>query len=91
MAPVMEPEEGPGREIGQGYVYVTLGLTFAGGIILFMLAGFGLDRWLGLTPFLTVTGTLVGAVLSFLHVYWRLQADTEKRQRERQARKGIGR
>jgi len=75
----MEPQAPAGREIGEGYRYVGLGCTFAGGIVLFMAAGFGLDRWLGTTPLLTVLGTLIGAVLSFLNVYWRLRAETDQR------------
>jgi F0F1-type ATP synthase assembly protein I len=74
---------GPGRELGEGYKYVALGMTFAGAIIMFMVGGWALDRWLGLTPLFTVTGTLVGAVLSFLSVYRKLQAELEARQRKR--------
>lgn len=74
----MQPEPAPGRELGLGYKYVSLGCTFAGGIVLFMAGGLLLDRWLGLLPLFTLIGTLTGAVLSFLHVYWRLQAETRK-------------
>jgi len=66
------------REAGEGYRYVSLGFTFAAGIIFFMGVGWLLDRWLGFTPFLTVAGTLVGALLSFLNVYWRLLADERR-------------
>ena len=79
----MEPRTPPGREVGEGYKYVAHGLTFAGGIILFMGMGFLLDQWLGWTPALTVTGTLVGAVLSFLNVYWKLTAEEEARRTRR--------
>lgn len=74
----MQPEPAPGRELGLGYKYVSLGCTFAGGIVAFMAGGWALDRWLGLTPLFTIIGTLLGAVLSFLHVYWRLQAESRK-------------
>ncbi len=76
-----EPERAPGRELGEGYKYVAMGMQFAGGIILFMAAGFGLDRWLHLMPVFTVTGTLAGSVLSFLVVYRKLQAETNARKR----------
>lgn len=79
----MEPERTPTRELGEGYGYVALGFTFAAGILMFMGGGWLLDRWLGLTPLFTIVGTLVGAVLSFLNVYWRLQADTEARRRRK--------
>ena len=65
---------------------MALGIQFAAGILLFLAAGWGLDRWLGLTPILTVAGALVGAVLSFLSVYRRLQADLQA-DRESKSRK----
>jgi hypothetical protein len=37
-------DQNVGRELGEGYKYVSLGLTFAGGIIFFLGVGFGLDR-----------------------------------------------
>lgn len=74
----MTDPSGAPREVGEGYKYVSLGLTFAAGIIFFMGMGWLLDRWLGWTPVLTVAGTLVGAVLSFLNVYWKLQADEKE-------------
>lgn len=76
----MQPEPAPGRELGVGYKYVSLGCTFAGGIVMFMAGGWALDHWLKLTPLFTVLGALLGAVLSFLHVYWRLQAEARKRE-----------
>lgn len=77
------------RGTGEGYRYVSLGFTFAAGIIFFMGMGWLLDRWLGFTPFLTVAGTLVGALLSFLNVYWRLLAD-ERRYNADHPRSGAG-
>jgi len=82
----MAPKDGNvGREMGEGYKYVSLGLTFAGGIIFFMLLGLGLDRLLNLMPVFTIAGTLVGTVLSFLVVYRRLQEE-ERRRREQKGR-----
>lgn len=80
------PKQDPGanREIGEGYRLVALGLTFAGGIILFALVGLWLDQRLGWTPALTITGTLLGAVLSFLNIYWKLNALEQKRREERE-------
>jgi F0F1-type ATP synthase assembly protein I len=71
-----------GREIGEGYKYVSLGLTFAGGIIFFLALGLVLDRLLGLMPLFTLAGTVLGTVLSFLSVYRKLQE--EERQRREQ-------
>ena len=78
-------DENVGRELGQGYKYVSLGLTFAGGIIFFMALGLGLDRLLNLMPVFTISGTLVGTVLSFLSVYRKLQEE-ERRRKEQKTR-----
>ncbi len=82
----MEPETGPKSGYGQGEKYLGLGIRFAGGVVMFMLAGYGLDRWLGWTPIGTVTGTLLGACLSFLSVYRELMADEAKARLRRQQR-----
>lgn len=71
----MKPDPGSNREVGDGYRYVALGITFGLGIVLFMGAGYGLDRWLGWTPWLTMLGTLVGSVLSFVNVYAKLERE----------------
>jgi F0F1-type ATP synthase assembly protein I len=74
----MKQKDNSGRSLGEGYKYVSLGMTFAGGIILFMGLGFLLDRWLNVLPLFTVAGTLGGAVLSFISVYRKLQADERR-------------
>lgn len=71
----MAPKDSSQAGFAAGQKYFALGLKFAGGVVLFALAGVGLDRWSGLTPLFTIVGTLGGAVLSFLSVYWRLMAD----------------
>jgi F0F1-type ATP synthase assembly protein I len=71
----MKPDPGSAREVGDGYRYVALGITFGLGIVLFMGAGFALDQWLGWTPWLTMAGTLVGSVLSFVNVYAKLEKE----------------
>lgn len=76
----MKPRSPSGVQV-LGYKHIGLGLQFAGGILLFLGAGYALDRWLGTLPFGTVLGTLVGAVMSFLVVYRRIRAD-EARERE---------
>jgi F0F1-type ATP synthase assembly protein I len=78
-------DQNVGREMGEGYKYVSLGLTFAGGIIFFLAVGFGLDRLLGTTPVFILIGTFLGTVLSFLSVYRKLQE--EERQRREQKKK----
>ena len=82
----MKPEPNASREVGAGYKYVSLGIQFAGGIILFMGVGYWIDRRFGLMPFGTVAGTLVGAFLSFMVVYRRLQMDAERQRAQRTGR-----
>ena len=55
------------------YQYSGLGCMFAAGVIVFMAGGWVVDRWLGTFPVLLVLGALVGAVLSTLSIYRRLQ------------------
>ena len=79
----MEPKSGPGKQYGEGYKYVSYGLTFAGGIIVFMLVGLWIARRRGVVPLFTITGTLIGGALSFLSVYRRLEAErTGQRQKK---------
>lgn len=66
-----------GKAFGEGYRYLGIGLQFAGGIVVFALGGVALDRWLGLMPLFTIVGTLLGATLSFVNVYIKLQADID--------------
>ncbi len=72
-------DSGPGPGFGQGYKYFATGLRFAGGIVLFLLAGLGVDRWLGTSPLFLLVGMVVGAVLSFLSVYRELVSDRANR------------
>lgn len=82
----MEPRRGPDSGFGLGHKYLGLGLRFAGGVIIFMLAGLALDRWLGWTPVGTITGTLAGSIVAFLSVYRELLADEAKARQARASR-----
>jgi F0F1-type ATP synthase assembly protein I len=78
----MKPDderESASREIGAGYKYLATGLRFAGGIVLFIVGGLFLDRWLGTSPLFILVGTVVGSGLSFLSVYRELVADKKNR------------
>lgn len=79
----MEGKDNPGRALGEGYKYVSMGMTFAGGIILFTVGGFFLDRWLNTIPLFTIVGVLLGSVLSFLRVYRKLTAETRREKQEK--------
>jgi F0F1-type ATP synthase assembly protein I len=80
----MKPDPGSSREVGDGYRYVALGITFGLGIVLFMGLGLLVDRWLGTIPWFTILGTLVGSVLSFVNVYAKLEAERLKAKKDAQ-------
>lgn len=50
------------REAGP---YLGLGMQLAGGMALFTLGGYLLDRWLGTLPWLTVGGGILGTISVF--------------------------
>ena len=79
------PDPTPGRDMGQGYELMTLGLTFGVAIAAFVGGGLLLDRWLHLTPLFTIVGTLVGSGLSFWYVYVKLTQEAEREKRDRAA------
>ena len=72
---------GPGEGMAAGQKYFAVGLKFAGGVVMFTLGGYALDRWLHTIPLFTITGTLGGAVLSFISVY--RQVVTESREHDK--------
>ena len=84
MKPQAPADSGSGARSGA----LGLGLTFAAGILAFMGGGFLLDRWLGLLPLLTIVGTLIGSVASFLWVYQRVRADEEQYEADHPPRRG---
>ncbi|NOT10093.1 MAG: AtpZ/AtpI family protein [Gemmatimonadales bacterium] len=71
--------ESPERELGQGYKYLATGLRFGGAIVMFVLAGWALDRWLGTNPLFVLAGTVLGSILGFVSVWRELQADRANR------------
>ena len=68
---------GPGSGLAEGTRYLALGMRFGLGIVLFVVVGLALDRWLGVTPLFTLAGTILGAVLSFVSVYREIAADPD--------------
>jgi len=69
----MGPVNAPRPSLVDVYRYSGLGCMFAAGVMLFMAGGWLLDRWLGTFPVLLVLGALLGAVLSTVSIYRRLQ------------------
>lgn len=79
----MSPVSTPRRSLLYVYRYSGLGCAFAAGVMLFMAGGWFLDRWLGVLPLFTVLGALVGAALSTLSIYRRLQVGDEEDESQR--------
>ena len=52
---------------------MTLAFEFAGAVFLFWWIGRWIDGWLGIEPWAQVTGSLVGWLGGFLHVYYATQ------------------
>ena len=84
----MRPTERRNGGKAEAYRHASLGMTFAAGIVVFMAAGYGLDRWLGTLPFGTITGTVLGAALGFLSVYRRVIGEGQRPKGEGQRGKG---
>jgi F0F1-type ATP synthase assembly protein I len=87
----MTSPSGDPEGIGEGTKYLALGLRFAGGVVLFLLLGLGIDRWLHLTPVGTVVGAILGAVLSTLSAYREISADPRNRSGPGKGKGGSGR
>lgn len=74
---------GPEQGIAQGQKYFAVGLRFAGGVVVFTLGGYVLDRWLETIPLFTLVGTVGGSVLSFVSVYRQLVLESRDASREK--------
>ena len=47
----------------------TIGVTLVAATAIGLAIGYGLDRWLGTTPWLTLTFTLFGIVAGFINLF----------------------
>ncbi len=70
MAPARKDEPGPDA--------FGMSLNFAVAILLFGAVGWFVDSWAQTLPLFTVAGTLVGGVLGFLNVYWKIRKADRK-------------
>lgn len=79
----MEPSDGSRRQLGNAYGHAALGMTFGAAVVVFTGIGWLLDAWLHTIPLFTIVAALVGSVLGFLNVYFRIrrQLDDEARRR----------
>lgn len=68
----MEPTPTRQSVLREAARYSGLGCTFAAAVLVFMIAGWLVDRRLGVTPVFSVVGALVGATLGTISIYRRL-------------------
>ena len=73
----MTSSKGPNRGFGDGTQYLAAAMRFAGAIVMFLLGGYAVDRWIHTTPLFTLIGAGVGAVLGFLSVYREFKSDPD--------------
>ncbi len=70
----MRPEDNDtAEEMGEGYALLTVGITFAVTLTIFVLAGVWLDRRFGTLPLFTVVATLLGSALGGFWMYRRVR------------------
>jgi F0F1-type ATP synthase assembly protein I len=76
----LDPDENAqSRGFGAGYAIVAAGFQLALAILLFLGAGFLLDRWLHTKPLFTVIGVLVGLGAGMYVFILRVIAESPKR------------
>jgi F0F1-type ATP synthase assembly protein I len=68
-----EDEDRTSEEMGEGYALLTVGITFALTLTVFVLAGLWLDRRFGTTPLFTVVATIAGSGLGGYWMYLRIR------------------
>jgi len=56
------------RSLGEAGPYLGLGMQIALSMALFVALGYAVDRWLGILPWGTITGALVGMATIFYHL-----------------------
>ena len=70
---------------------LSAGFELAGTVIVAFLIGWGLDTWLGTTPWFMVGVTVVAVVAKLVVVYYQYDATTQDEERKLQARRGTTR
>jgi F0F1-type ATP synthase assembly protein I len=75
----LEPDESAeSRGFGAGYAIVAAGFQLAFAVLLFLGAGYLLDRWLHTRPLFTVAGVLVGLGAGMYAFLTRVMAEAPK-------------
>ncbi len=92
VTPASSPRRSPenardsGAALREASSYLGLGMQLAGGMALFMLGGYALDRWLGTMPWLMVIGGLLGMGALFVKLF-SVSAEMGRKSTEERARK----
>jgi F0F1-type ATP synthase assembly protein I len=74
------------RVNGAGHTTSTQGMDAALTLVLFFFIGFGLDRWLGTTPWFMIGMSLLAGIGYFAKFKYRYEAEMTRHEAERQAR-----
>ena len=82
-APVTRGSRGPNDGYGVGYALLTVSLTFALTVVLFLLGGRWLDGRLHSAPLFTLAGLLVGLGLGGFWAYLRIKQESDRGGRSR--------
>jgi F0F1-type ATP synthase assembly protein I len=72
-------------DIGRSSSYLGFGAQLAVSMLLYVVGGYLLDRWLGTTPWLLVTGAVIGMIAFFFQlarIARRLTEESEQRKKE---------
>ncbi len=77
------PDPAGGRSDSSAARYAGVGLQFVASLLLFLFVGQWLDRRLGTTPWLTITGVFVGAGAAFYSMYRQLMGDLAREEEAR--------
>ena len=65
-------------------------MEVVGVVLVFFLAGLGLDNWLDTAPWFTLGLTIFGVVGTFVRAYYAYAAEMDRLQRERQQSRTVG-
>ena len=66
------------------------GMEFAGVVLVFFFAGFGLDKWLGTAPWCSLGLTLFGVFGSFVRAWYVYAAEMDRHEAKRQQSRTVG-
>ena len=64
-----EDPQGNGSSAGDMSLGVRIGVELVAGVLLGLLVGYGIDRWLDTKPFGMIVMVLLGAIAGFMNVY----------------------